>query len=123
RNTNQNDLAYLFAAEGKKIPYPTDEILFVSHPVYNYQFDEEISIAGYYTPHKSDGYNSLNKLLLSKDVPGHIKGQAQNNLMFYLEKLKNAELKKVDVEATVLRKGFPDTYKPMNPSIANTANG
>lgn len=123
RNANQNDLAYLFAAQGKKIPYPTDEILFVSHPVYNYQFDEEISISGFYTPQKSDGYNSLNKLLLSKDVPPHVKGQAQNNLMFYVEKLKNAQLKKVDVEAPVLRKGFPDTYKPMNPSIVKTENG
>jgi glycosyltransferase involved in cell wall biosynthesis len=123
RNANQNDLAYMFAAQGKKIPYPTEEILFVSHPVYNYQFDEEISIAGFYTPQKNEGYDSLNKLLLSKDVPSHVKGQAQNNLMFYVEKLKNAELKKVDVEAPLLKKGLPDTYKPMNPSIVKTENG
>ena len=43
-------LAYLFAKQGSRIPYPKDQLLFISYPVYDYQFDEEISIAAYYLP-------------------------------------------------------------------------
>ena len=45
RIQGQNELSYLFAKQGERVPYPKNQILFIAHPVYDYLFDEELSIA------------------------------------------------------------------------------
>lgn len=90
RQNNQHDLAYLFAKQGSSIPYPKDQFLFVSYPVYGYQFDEEISIAAYYTPFRDEGFAAANRLVLKKDVPKYIKDQTYKNLLFYVQNLKGS---------------------------------
>lgn len=86
RVNGKNQLAYLFAKHGSTISFPKDQILFISYPVYDYQFDEEISIAAYYTGKKAEGLEALNRLILNKNVPQSVKEQAYNNLKFYVEK-------------------------------------
>ena len=72
----QNDLAYLFAKQGKSIPYPSSHSLFISHQVYDYQFDEEIAVAAYYTPiAKEEGFEAADRLVLKRDIPNHVKEQ------------------------------------------------
>ena len=87
RKKGDHDLAYLFAKQGAKIPYPKNDILFISHPVYDYQFDEEISIADFYTQFKDEGFAAADRLVLNKNVPEEIKEQTYRNILFFIQKI------------------------------------
>ncbi|MEI8365291.1 MAG: glycosyltransferase [Parachlamydiaceae bacterium] len=100
RLKNQHDLAYFFAAQGSKIPYPVNEQLFIADPVYNYRFDEELSIAAYYTPFREEGFAAVERLLSNKLVPRSSKLQAEKNLRFYAENLKNVRFERVSSKET-----------------------
>lgn len=123
RHKGQNNLACLYAQHGACIPYPEEQILFITHPVYDYQFDEEISIAGYYTPFKEKGFVAANKLLLNKAVPTYVKEQTHKNIYFYVENLKNTQYIPIQINLPPLREGSIQTYRPMNPSIQKTKDG
>lgn len=123
RQNSQNDLAYLFAIQGSRIPYPHGEILFVAHPVYDYLFDEEISIAAYYTSFKDEGLAAANRLILKRNVPTNTKEQAYKNLLFYVQNLKKADFQPIEIELPLIREGLQERYNPMNPSIQKTDDG
>ena len=53
RLRSQNNIALMYALQGKEIPFPKDDLLFVDYHVYDYLFDYEISISAFYIPHKS----------------------------------------------------------------------
>jgi glycosyltransferase involved in cell wall biosynthesis len=123
RLKGQNHLAYIFAKQGSRIPYPKDQILFISHPIYHYQFDEEISIAAYYTPFKEEGFAAANRLALKKEVPLHIKEQNYKNLLLYVQNLKYSHLQPITIDLPFIREGMNQRYNPMNPSIQKTEDG
>lgn len=123
RHKEKYHLAYLFAKEGSEIPYPRDEILFISDPVYEYLFDQDISISAFYTPHKEEGYAATNRLMLKKGIPQYIKDQAYNNIQFYLQHLKNAQYIPIEIKLPPVRPGLASHYNPMNPSIQKTPDG
>lgn len=123
RSNNQNHLAYLFAKHGSCIPYPDEQILFISHPVYDYLFDEELSISAYYTSFKEEGYAAANRLLLNKNVPYHTKEQAHKNMLFYVQNLKNAKYQPIIIDLPLIREGLLARFNPLNPSIRKTETG
>jgi tetratricopeptide (TPR) repeat protein len=123
RYDGKNQLAYFFAKQGKNIPYPKENLLFVTDSVYDYQFDEELSIASYYTPFKEDGLIASNNLILKKGVPHYIKDQAYRNILFYVHNLKNANIKPITFDFPLINEGRPERYVPMNPSIQKTEEG
>lgn len=119
----QYNLAYLFAKQGSRIPYPSHQILFVSYPVYDYLLDEDISLSAYYTPFKEDGFAATNRLMLKKDIPQHIKDQAYKNSLYYVQNLNNVHYEPIKIDLPPIREGFPACYNPMNPSIQKTDKG
>jgi len=123
RSNGQNNLAYLFAAHGKKIPYPVNETLFIADPVYNYRFDEELSIAAYYTPFREEGLTAIERLIIDKNVPYSVKEIANRNLRFYVQNLKDISFKTLPIEVPLIRKGTDLRYRPTNPSILKTKEG
>lgn len=123
RTKQQNQLAYMFAEQGSHIPYPTEDILFVSYPVYDYQFDEEMSICAYYTPFKNKGFEAANRLIFNRNAPDHIKDQAYKNIVYYAEVLPNTTSIQIPVVLPLIREGSPLCYNPMNPSIKKTDQG
>lgn len=123
RSQGENQLAYLFAKQGRQIPYPKNHLLFISYPVYDYLFDEDLSIAAYYTPYKEEGFAATNRLILKKDIPESVKKQAYQNVLYYVEKLKDAEYIPIEIDLPPIREGFPARYQPMNPSIRKTETG
>lgn len=123
RLNKQYELAYLFARQGIKIPYPPIGSLFVDPSIYNYRFDEELSIAAYYTSFKQDGFESIEKLLLNKSFPTAVKEQAHRNLRFYVQELKDVHLKSLPINPPLIRDDSTLKYNPMNPSIIKTDNG
>ncbi len=123
RINGKTHLAYLFAKQGSSIPYPKTEELFVSVPVYDYQLDEEMSIAAYYTPFKEDGFAAANRLMLKKNVPSHIKEQTHKNMLFYVQNLATSGMQPIEIELPLIREGAVDYFAPMNPTIQKTSDG
>lgn len=108
----QKQLAYMFAKQGSKIPYPENQVLFISYPVYDYQFDEELSITADQTQFKDDGYAAINRLLLKKCVPKITKEYTYNNLKFYIKSLPDAEFQKISRSALAEPEGHANNAVP-----------
>lgn len=123
RKNQQYDLALLFAKQGSKVPYPIHQNLFIAYPVYDYLFDEDISISAYYTPFKEEGFEAANRLILKKNTPEHAKEQAYKNIVHYVPNLKNASYVPIKIDLPLIREGFEARYNPMNPSIKKTEKG
>lgn len=119
----QYNLAYFFAKQGSRIPYPTQQILFISYAVYDYLLDEDLSLSAYYTPFKEEGYAATNRLMLKKDIPQYVKDQAYKNILYYVQNLKNAHYQPIKIDLPPIREGFSTYYNPMNPSIQKTESG
>lgn len=124
RTQGKNDLAYLFAKHGSRIPFSTEEhSLFPFEPIKDYCFDEELSISSYYTRFKSEGLFAIDSIMLNKKAPSHLKTNTLRNLLFYVEKLPNATFLPIDIELPYIVEDLPDRYNPMNPSILKTPTG
>lgn len=123
RSNDEHGLAYFFAKQGAAIPYPSDQSLFISYPVYDYMFDEDISISAFYTPYKDEGFASINRLILNKSAPDYIRGRAYQNSLYYVKPLKNASFSPIDIDLPLIREGSGMYYLPMNPSIKKTEDG
>ncbi len=62
--TNGNpNLAYLFAAQAMRIPYPKDDILFISDDIYKWQILDEYASVAFYVNDLEGGYQAAQKLV------------------------------------------------------------
>lgn len=123
RTHNQNYLAYLFAKQGKEISYPKDHLLFIELPTYQYRFDEELSIAAYYTPHREEGFEATNRLVINRQAPKHTKNWAYQNMVFYVHNIPNTTFKPLKFELPMVREDLHLPYLATNPSIIKTEEG
>lgn len=91
RYRGDNLISYLYAQEGRKIPCPKNDTLFVDYTVYDYQFDYEISIVAYYLTEeqKEIGMAAIRRLAKRKDLPDWIAKQVAKNIEHYRKPLKN----------------------------------
>lgn len=123
RLAGKNDLSYIFANHGLKIPFPEDYNLFPFPHFDPTQFNEELSIVAFYTRFKQEGFTAANDLVLQKNVPWFIKDQAYKNMRFYMEPLKNVRWLPIEIDLPYIEEGFDERYHPMNPSILKTKDG
>ena len=85
RLLGRNSEALYFARIGKKIPYPSEDSLFIGAACYSYLFDYEISIVAFYVEgYKGEGRNAISNLLSRDDIPEHIRACAEKNSRYYL---------------------------------------
>jgi hypothetical protein len=97
-------LSVMFIDIGKKLPYPKNRSLFIEKDVYDFKLDEEMSICGFYVDKfKDQGMDACEKLILSKQIPDHLRGSAFNNQYFYVDKLSYTPLKEVVLEDDVFK--------------------
>ncbi len=123
RVQGKNDLSYLFAKHGSRLTPTENQTIFSHLSLHDYRFDEELSIATYYTRFKDEGYFASDEVLLKRNIPWVIKDQTYKNILFYVPTLKNAHLKPIQIDLPLVQEGFSERYHPMNPSIRKTANG
>ncbi len=123
RLRGQNYLAYLFAKQGASVPYPAEQNIYNNPPLMPHQFDEELSIASYYTNFRQEGYEASDNIILRKNVPWFNKGQAYKNILFYTPNLPNMRYHPIHIELPIIQEGLDDLYKPMNPSVLKTEDG
>jgi hypothetical protein len=69
RSIERPAAAYVFAKQAVELPYPHQDILFISEDVYTYGALDEISATAYYAGHALEGYNATKKLLEDKLIP------------------------------------------------------
>ena len=69
RSIERPAAAYVFAKQAVELPYPKQDILFISEDVYTYGALDEISATAYYAGHALEGYNATKKLLEEKLIP------------------------------------------------------
>jgi len=84
REAQNYNLAYMYSEFGSKIPYPSNDVLFIEDDIYNYGFLSELSISAYYTPFKNKGL-TMCKTLLDMDIPIGTRQMVLNNIKFYTE--------------------------------------
>ncbi len=123
RFQGQNDLSYIFAKHGLRIPYSSDQNYFDVSPQHDYYFNEELSICAYYTPFKDEGYTAANEILLKRNIPWPVKDQTYKNILYYVQNLPKTRLEPINIDLPLIQKGLPDQYNPMNPSIQKTQSG
>jgi hypothetical protein len=85
RMKSKHNLGLMYALQGKEIPFPKDDILFVDYHVYNYLFDFEISICANYITSKLDIGRAAQKRLESKieQLPHYIANAVELNSKFW----------------------------------------
>ncbi len=120
RKKEQNELCTYYALEGKKISLPEEESSIISREVSSYLLDEELSIAAFYSPQKEEGLHAINRLLLNKEAPLHIKNQAFSNLRYYI---KPIDATYIPLNVTCPKIDEKESYYPINPSIQRTESG
>lgn len=111
----KNGLGFLFAEGASSIPM-TNDLLFVNRPAYTYGPREEMSICGFYLPHrKHDGYNAANHLSLDPTIPPATREQARRNLGHYLQPLHEVVPSVVHHRINI---SLDTNWEALNPSIA-----
>ncbi|MFJ8529071.1 glycosyltransferase [Bacillus sp. NPDC094106] len=85
RTMSKNHIGLMYALQGKEIPFPKEDLLFVDYHVYDYLFDYEISICAYYIESKKHLGAKAQKYLESKikELPMHIASAVEKNTQFY----------------------------------------
>lgn len=114
-----NSVATMMAAEGLRIPYPKDDILFKEGAIYKHGFQAIYSIAGFYSERtRSNAFYYTNWLALTRDVPAHQRANANQNMQHYLTRL-STYVKSWTSER--LEFTPPEGWYCMNPSVCNVA--
>ena len=85
RHMNHPRLAYLYAKMALDIPYPQDDILFVSADVYKFGILDEVASTAFYANKPHIGYAACKKLLTENLLPESEVERVQNNFNQYLK--------------------------------------
>ena len=113
-----------YANKGRKISLPTSDTLYVEKDIYNYRFNEQLSVAAYYDEnYKKHGAKYIDKIMFNVKVPKPVKENCFRNLLYYLENLANVQYIPIQVNTPFLNDWSTERYKPCNPSIFKTENG
>tara|TARA_R100000008_G_scaffold51734_1_gene31177 strand:+ start:126 stop:1421 length:1296 start_codon:yes stop_codon:yes gene_type:complete len=80
---DQPRLGYIFAKMALEIPYPKDDILFISDEVYKYQILDEIGATAFYAGKPHVGYHACKRLVEENLVPEDHKQRVVENLQQY----------------------------------------
>ena len=96
-------LGFLYAKMAAEIPYPQDDILFVSEDVYKYGILDEIGSTAFYAGKPHMGYAACKKLLTENRLPEEQITRVQNNLNEYIKFFEQTNqmemLKQMDEQA------------------------
>lgn len=109
-------LAYLYAKMALEIPYPHDDILFVSADVYKYAVLDEIGSTAFYAGKPHMGYSACKKLLVENLLPESEIERVQNNLNQYVKFFEDTKqmhiIQQIDEQAKKLSER--KDHKPAN---------
>ena len=101
RENGNPRLGYLFASQAVKIPYPEQDILFLSADIYGWMCWDELASSAYYAGDMMAGLDASNKLLTEKKFPKEHEERIVNNFRHYGNWLDQQEAarKQMQIEA------------------------
>jgi hypothetical protein len=116
RLMNHPRLAFLYAKMAADIPFPSDDILFVSQDVYKYGILDEIGSTAFYAGKPHMGYAACKKLLTENRLPDDQVDRVQNNLNQYLKFFEDTKQMHVieQMNEQVQKQSEKRDHKPAN---------
>jgi len=116
RLMNHPRLAFLYAKMAADIPFPSDDILFVSQDVYKYGILDEIGSTAFYAGKPHMGYAACKKLLTENRLPEDQVDRVQNNLNQYLKFFEDTKQMHVieQMNEQVQKQSEKRDHKPAN---------
>ena len=100
-------LAYFYAKMALEIPYPQDDILFISDDVYKWQLLDELSSTAFYAGKPHIGYAASKKLIDDNFFPENHKERITNNCNSYekiVADIQNKEIsRKIQEDASIMK--------------------
>lgn len=90
--------AMIFLDKLLKMNYPSEHLLFIDYHVHTYKPLYEMSLISYYLGEHYKGLLAAQYIILSKDfdIPHFLRGNAMNNMVFYIKKLNTDSIKKIE---------------------------
>lgn len=95
RSLEKPAAAYVFAKQAVELPYPKEDILFISEDVYSYGALDEISATAYYAGHALEGYNATKKILEDKLIPEPHLERVKKNFEQYQNVMQQIQAQKM----------------------------
>jgi len=92
-------LAYMFAKMAMEIPYPKDDILFISDEVYKYQILDELGATAWAAGKPHVGYHACKRLVDENLIPDSERERIANNLIQYEQILGKMHTENAQQEA------------------------
>ena len=111
RQNNNPRLAYLFAQQAVKIPYPAGDILFLAHDIYDWMCWDELAAVAYYAGDMLGGLNASNKLLEDKKFPEEHKDRIVGNFQQYAQWLTEQEQGRMAIEQEKMKEEVKEKAK------------
>ena len=93
-------LGYLFSKAGLEIPFPQNDILFLSRDVYDWKILDEFASTAFYIGDIENGYNACRKLMMLLDngtVPSEHRERIAGNLAHYENALNDYKKHQTEV--------------------------
>ena len=85
-------IAYLYASMGAKIPFPSQDILFIAGDVYSWQMLDELSASAFYVGEFEDGLKATNSLLEKlNEIPESEHERIKSNKALYENAIKERQ--------------------------------
>ena len=95
---NKPRLGYTFARMALEIPYPANDILFISEDVYKYQILDEVGACAYYAGKPHVGYQACKRLVEEKLVPDAHLDRVSANLHEYEKLMQQIHSQQAEME-------------------------
>jgi len=95
---NKPRLGYAFARMALEIPYPANDILFISEDVYKYQILDEVGACAYYAGKPHVGYQACKRLVDEKLVPDAHLDRVSANLHEYEKVMQHIHAEQAQME-------------------------
>ena len=125
REAGKNELALMISERGECIEFPKEDTLFVENSVYQYAFQSEIAVAGYYTKNKTkrnQAYEICMSLAVSREADRGIQELALQNSRFYAKKAIEL-FPSFDAKQLPTVPELTPGFTAMNPSVAIGEDG
>ena len=92
RLNNKPRLGYLYASMGSKLPFPSEDILFIAGDVYEWQMLDELSATAFYVGQLEEGLEATNQMLQKLDkIPVQEHDRIRSNKAMYENAIKDRE--------------------------------
>ena len=121
RNNGNPRLGYLYAKQGLNIPYPENDILFISHEVYQWQLLDEIAASAFYLHHFEEGMAASKMLLNMPEFPKEHHQRTRDNIKHYENAIveRNENMKSIEQRAKELKEAEESSPTPKPKSFKN----